>query len=101
MTKREEDRLNALLAKKEKEEKDNKEFFSMVRKRKEEVLKHLVKHFGDTEIRKILGIDNSWTEDRMDNIAEKYGLDRWELMDYFDTDQQVKYFKRTHKEKNS
>lgn len=84
MTKREEERLNALLAKKEKEEKEDKEFFAKVRKRKKEVLKVL-----DITI-------PSYTETKMDEIAEKYGLDRWELMEYFDTDQQISYYKRTH-----
>ena len=41
MTKKEQERLNALLEKKEAEEKADKEFFKQVKKRKDEVLKVL------------------------------------------------------------
>ncbi len=83
MNKREEERLNALLAKKEAEEKADKEFFKQVKKRKDEVLK-------------VLKVD-SYYEDRLDSIAKKYGCTKIELLEYIETDRQINYYKNYHK----
>ena len=85
MTKREEERLNALLEKKEAEEKADKEFFKQVKKRKEEVLK-------------VLKIDTTnYYENRLKRTAEIYGCTIEQLLDYIETDQQVGFYQRTHK----
>lgn len=78
MTKREQERLNALLLKKEAEEKADKEFFAKVRKRKDEVMK-------------VLKID-TYYEDRIKQIAVKYGCTEMELLDYIETDRQINYY---------
>jgi len=83
MTKKEQERLNALLEKKEAEEKADKEFFKQVKKRKDEVLK-------------VLKIDSSY-EDRIRAIAEKYGCDVFELLEYIETPRQITYYQNTHK----
>ena len=85
MNKREEQRLNELLAKKEAEEKADKEFFKQVKKRKEEVLK-------------VLKVDNSSDyENRLKRTAEKYGCSIAELLDYIETDRQINYYRNYHK----
>lgn len=81
MTKREEERLNALLLKKEAEEKADREFFAQVRRRKAEVLKYL-------------GV-NSY-ESELDILAHAYGCTIDELLKYIATQRQVDYYKRTH-----
>lgn len=83
MTKKEQERLNALLLKKEAEEKADKEFFAKVRKRKDEVIK-------------VLKID-TYFEDRLKRIADNYGCTVFELLDYIETEQQVGFYQRTHK----
>ena len=85
MTEREKQRLNALLEKKEAEEKEDKEFFKQVKKRKEEVLK-------------VLKIDTTnYYENRLKRTAEIYGCTIDQLLDYIETDQQVGFYQRTHK----
>lgn len=84
MTKREEERLNKLLEKKEAEEKANKEFFSQVKKRRSEVLKVLCAP----------DLDSSYV--RLKDIAAKYGCDIPTLLDYIETDRQISYFKKFH-----
>ena len=74
MNKREEQRLNELLAKKEAEEKADKEFFKQVKKRKDEVLKVLK-----------VDISNDY-ENRLKKTADKYGCTIVELLDYIETD---------------
>lgn len=86
MTEREEQRLNELLAKKEAEEKADKEFFKNVKKRKAEVLK-------------VLGVkeqEYNIYEKELRDVAELYGIGVWDLIDYIKTEQQVNYYKRTH-----
>jgi hypothetical protein len=85
MNKREEQRLNELLAKKEAEEKADKEFFKQCKKRKDEVMK-------------ILKVDNTnYYEDRVKQIAGKYGCTEKELLDYIETERQVSYYRNTHR----
>ena len=79
MNKREEQRLNELLAKKEAEERADKEFFKQVKKRKDEVLK-------------VLKVD-SYYEDRLKRIADKYGCTSIELLEYIETERQINYYK--------
>lgn len=83
MTEREEQRLNELLAKKEAEEKADKEFFKNVKKRKAEVLK-------------VLGVKEQEYNKELRDVAELYGIGVWDLIDYIKTEQQVNYYKRTH-----
>lgn len=82
MTKKEQERLNALLLKKEAEEKADKEFFAKVRKRKDEVMK-------------VLKID-TYYEDRLNEIAEKYGCSKIDLLEYISTDRQINYYRRNN-----
>ena len=85
MTEREKQRLNALLEKKEAEEKADKEFFKQVKRRKDEVLK-------------VLKIDTTnQYENRLKRTAEIYGCTIDQLLDYIETDQQVGFYQRTHK----
>jgi alpha-galactosidase/6-phospho-beta-glucosidase family protein len=85
MNKREEQRLNELLAKKEAEEKADKEFFKQVKKRKDEVLKVLK-----------VDISNDY-ENRLKKTADKYGCTIVELLDYIETERQVSYYRNTHR----
>ena len=82
MTEREKQRLNALLEKKEAEERADKEFFKQVKKRKAEVLK-------------VLKVD-TYYEDRIKETADKYGCDESALLDYINTEQQINYYRRMH-----
>ena len=85
MNKREEQRLNELLAKKEAEEKADKEFFKQVKKRRDEVMK-------------VLKVETiNYYEDRLKKTANNYGCSVKELLDYIDSDQQVGFYQRTHK----
>lgn len=85
MNKREEQRLNELLAKKEAEEKADKEFFKQCKKRRDEVLK-------------VLKVESvNYCEERLKKTAESYGCSIKELLDYIDSDQQVGFYQRTHK----
>jgi phosphopantetheine adenylyltransferase len=86
MNKREEQRLNELLAKKEAEERADKEFFKQCKKRRDEVLKILKVEEPDT-----------YYEDRIRSIADKYGCTARELLDYIETDRQINYYKNYHK----
>ncbi|MBP3819547.1 MAG: hypothetical protein J6H31_14735 [Butyrivibrio sp.] len=83
MNKREEQRLNELLAKKEAEEKADKDFFKQVKRRRDEVLK-------------ILKVD-SYYEDKVKEIADKYGCDALQLLEYIETPRQIAYYQNTHK----
>lgn len=87
MTKREEERLNALLQKKEAEEKADKDFFAQVRKRKNDVFK-------------VLGIAEAPSSDEYYNkllsISTMYGCTVPELIDYISTERQIDYYKRFH-----
>ncbi len=88
MTKREQERLEALLQKKEAEEKADKEFFANVRKRKDEVLKVLGANGTEPE--------ENYFETRLRDIAEKYGCSVYDLLNYIETDIQINYYKRNH-----
>lgn len=81
MTEKEQKRLNDLLAKKEREEKADKEFFSQVKKRRAEVLK-------------VLGVKDYGAE--LQEIAAMYGATVPDLLQYIKSDQQVGFYKRTH-----
>ena len=81
MTEREIKRLNALLAKKEAEEKAEKEFFQQVKKRKDEVGKFL--GFADIQ-------------NKLERIAKKYGTDINGLLEHIDTEQQINFYRRRH-----
>lgn len=85
MNKREEQRLNELLAKKEAEEKADKDFFKQCKKRKDEVLKVLKEE------------SVNYYEERLKKTANSYGCSVKELLDYIDSDQQVGFYQRTHK----
>lgn len=87
MNKREEERLNALLAKKEAEEKADKEFFKQVKKRKDEVLKVL-------KIEEAAASGPTLMEQQVIEIAEMYGCTVNELLAYISTDRQVNYYKK-------
>ena len=87
MNKREQERLNALLAKKEAEEKADKEFFKQVKKRKDEVMKVL-----NAAAPKVKA--PNYYEVRINEIAQKYGCTANELLDYIETDRQVSYYKK-------
>lgn len=85
MNKREEQRLNELLAKKEAEEKADKDFFKQCKKRRDEVLK-------------ILKVEPvNYYEEKLKKTAEVYGCSVKELLDYINSDQQVGFYQRTHK----
>lgn len=86
MNKREEQRLNELLAKKEAEEKADKEFFKQVKKRKSEVLKVL-------KVEEAAVPAPSMIENRVKEIADLYGCTVNELLTYISTDRQVNYYK--------
>ena len=82
MNKRYEQSSNELLAKKEAEEKADKEFFKQVKKRKDEVLKVLK-----------VDISNDY-ENRLKKTADKYGCTIVELLDYIETDRQISYYRK-------
>lgn len=87
MTEREKQRLNELLAKKEAEEKADKEFFRNVKKRRAEVLK-------------VLGAKEAETnhyEQELRCIASEYGITVENLLCYIKSDQQINFYKRTHR----
>lgn len=89
MTERERKRLDELLAKKEAEEKADKEFFSKVRSRKAEVLKVLgVKEEAPKEA------EPNYYERRLFEIADKYGCMPMDLLDYIETERQISYYKK-------
>ncbi len=94
MNKREEERLNALLAKKEAEEKADKEFFKQVKKRKSEVLKVLKIEEAAAPAPKMEDPTPNYYEVRIGQIAAKYGCTEMELLDYIETDRQVSYYKK-------
>lgn len=97
MNKREEERLNALLAKKEAEEKADREFFKQVKKRKSEVLKVLkIEEAAAPALEEDLKEDliPNYYEERIKTIARKYGCTEMELLDYIETDRQVNYYKK-------
>lgn len=101
MNKREEERLNALLAKKEAEEKAEKEFFKQVRKRKDEVLKHLkVDEAPKIPIEELKEAPNIY-EMRLGEIAEKYGCDKFALLDYIETPRQIEYYRKYYGNKET
>lgn len=81
MTKREQERLNELLAKKEAEEAADREFFHKVKLRKKEVIK-------------VLGV-----MDPLEGIAKMYGCTPNELLDYMQEPQVISYYKRKHENK--
>ena len=87
MNKREEERLNALLAKKEAEEKADKEFFKKCKKRRDEVLKVLNAAAPKVET-------PNFYEERVNEIAQKYGCTAKELLDYIETERQISYYKK-------
>lgn len=87
MTEREQQRLNELLAKKEAEEKADKEFFKSVKKRRSEVLK-------------VLGVkeaEPNHYEQELRCIAYEYGITVENLLRYIKSDQQINFYKRTHR----
>ena len=89
MNKREEARLNELLAKKQAEEKAEKAFYTKVKRQRKEVLKVL----GVPEdIENYLRLASVMME-----TARKYGTDLNVLVEYINSDQQVSYYKKTHK----
>lgn len=86
MTEREKKRLNELLAKKEAEEKADKEFFNQVKKRKKEVLK-------------VLGVkeaEPNHYDQELRCIAYEYGITVENLLWYIKSEQQINFYKRTH-----
>ncbi len=87
MNKREEQRLNELLAKKEAEEKADKQFFKQVKKRKEEVLKVL-------KVEGAAAPAPNYYEERIKQIASKYGCTEMELLDYIETERQINYYRK-------
>ena len=92
MTEREEKRLNELLAKKETEEKADKEFFKNVKKRRAEVLKVLgIKEQEEPQ--------TNYYEQELRRMADMYGIDIWDLMEYIKSEQQINFYKRTHQNK--
>lgn len=92
MNKREEQRLNELLAKKEAEEKADREFFKQVKKRKSEVLKVLKIEQAAAPAPKMEDPAPNYYEVRIRQIAAKYGCTEMELLDYIETDRQINYY---------
>ena len=95
MNKREEERLNALLAKQEAEEKADKEFFKQVKKRKDEVLKVLKVDQAAAPAPKE-DPEPNYYETELNRIAGLYGCSKFELLEYIETDRQINYYKRMH-----
>lgn len=88
MNKREEARLNELLAKKQAEEKAEKAFFTKVKRQRVEVLK-------------VLGVsENNPYEAALEKIAAKYGTTKEGLLEYINTDRQINYYKNYHNKTN-
>ena len=94
MNKREEERLNALLAKKEAEEKADKEFFKQVKKRRDEVLKVLKVEETAAPTPEEKDPEPNYYEDRIKRIADKYGCSVFDLLEYIETERQINYYRK-------
>lgn len=85
LTTAEEKRLEDLLARKEEQEKRDKEFFRAVKKRRKEVLKCLE-----------VSEDPSYSDIKVKEIASKYGCSEYDLLDWIETDSQINFYKSRH-----
>jgi hypothetical protein len=91
MNKREEQRLNELLAKKEAEEKADREFFKQVKKRKDEVLKVLKIETAAAPVQE--DPEPNYFETELRRIADLYGCSVYDLLRHIETEKQIKYYK--------
>lgn len=95
MSDKERDKLRELQAKAKRVERAEKEFFANVQERREEVLKFLNADVMSDEERATYE-EECRTLDKLYDIADRYGVDVSELLNYIGSDQQVSYYRNTH-----
>jgi coenzyme F420-reducing hydrogenase alpha subunit len=95
MSDKERDKLRELQAKAKRVERAEKEFFANVQERREEVLKFLNADVMSDEERAAYD-EECRILDRLYDIADRYGVDVNELLNYIGSDQQVNYYRNTH-----
>lgn len=95
MSEKERDKLRELQAKAKRVERAEKEFFANVQERREEVLKFLNADIMSDEERATYE-DECRILDKLYDIADRYGVDVNELLNYIGSDQQVNYYRNTH-----
>lgn len=95
MSDKERDKLRELQAKAKRVERAEKEFFANVQERREEVLKFLNADVMSDEERATYE-EECRTLDKLYDIADQYGVDVNELLNYIGSDQQVNYYRNTH-----
>lgn len=95
MSDKERDKLRELQAKAKRVERAEKEFFANVQERREEVLKFLNADVMSDEERATYE-DECRILDKLYDIADQYGVDTNELLNYIGSDQQVNYYRNTH-----
>ena len=95
MSDKERDKLRELQAKAKRVERQEKEFFANVQERREEVLKFLNADVMSDEERAAYD-EECRILDKLYDIADRYGVDTNELLNYIGSDQQVNYYRSTH-----
>lgn len=95
MSDKERDKLRELQAKAKRVERAEKEFFANVQERREEVLKFLNADVMSDEERAAYD-EECRILDKLYDIADRYGVDTNELLNYIGSDQQVNYYRNTH-----